>query len=229
MSTSAKSGVLRWALTAAVLAWAAASAAAQGLWQQKPPEQWTIDDALEVLQNSDWAHEEDVLVRHWPEAWATQDLSPMERVDVGVFGAWASYLVRWESARPVVQAFDRLEELGATTSADYQGPPAQLPDGEYVVTVKATRLPPSGLDPLEEADEGDLLLLARLKTRQTTMKPDRVQRTGMGANAAVHFYFPRASNGNPLLGSGTEEVEFGLKLEGFDLKSKFILKPGGRL
>lgn len=225
MRNSSPTGLARLLAGAVVLlATAAVPAHSQSFWETKPASEWTLDEALEVLQDSDWAHEEDVLVTRWRGA-MTEQMTPMERVQQRVFGSWASYLIRWESAKPVQQAFDRLVGLGAPTSAEFQAPAPELPGDHYVVTVKGTRLPATGYDVLQRMKGGELLLVAELRTRRGVVKPARVVRSGVGAAAALHFYFPQELDGEPLLGLDVEEVEFRVKFEGFDLHSKLRVQP----
>jgi hypothetical protein len=203
--------------TVPLLVWllaAVAGLAAQEFWDKKPPAEWTVEEALKVVRDSDWAHVENVLLpfgnynRPDPPRWR------------GLFGNWASYLVRWESASVVVQAFARLEELGQNTSAQFQAPAPRLPADLYVITVKTTRLPRYGFDVLRWLSEEQLLRQTRLRTSRGDASPVLVERSGMGAAAAVHFYFPRTLNDKPVL-RPREQVEFRLEMNRFRLKSKF--------
>lgn len=206
------------------------------VWKEKPASEWTAEEALEVLTDSPWAHREFVgFVLPLRRAGSrggrgggreSTGAGPPPLFPPGGFGdnvGSAVYLVRWESAGPVADAFARLEELGEQVSARFQSPPPVLPDDRYVITVKTTR-PPRGVpDPLARADAGELLENARLKTRPGSYAPLEVARSGMGASAAVHFFFPRTVEGQPLFERG--QVEFRYQGGRFTLKSKFRLEP----
>ena len=217
-----------------------APVAGEDLWKVKAPERWTVDEALGVLQHSPWAREHDVSMpwllprkpTYAPRASLTpgrpapQDPIPAEwRRSESRFTDWARYRVRWDSARPVQDAFARLFELGEDLAAEFQSPPPSRPGDRYVITVKAVRPPQMGREPLELLGDRKLLEAARLKTRKGEVKAAEVARTGMGANAAVHFYFPRTLGGAPLVGVEGERVEFKLELRQISLKSKFRLEP----
>jgi hypothetical protein len=198
-------------------------AAGDSAWQSKSPSQWTVDDALEILRDSAWAHEENVLISRGASAFTSRGRL-RQRPSGNLFGGWASYLVRWESSRPVMQAFERLDELGEQTSALHQGRPPQHSGEYYVVTVKSIRLPRSGYDFLESLGDENLLRLARLRTVGLTVKPVRLERSGMGASAALHFYFPVSVEGQALLRRSRQEVELSVKANRFELTSKFKLE-----
>ncbi len=203
---------------------------AQDFWRRKPAEQWTLEEALALVRDSPWAHEEHVLMPH------RADVPPrerrLERPGTGPGSPypeprletsdWVSYLVRWESAGPVRQAFQRLQELGAGASATYQAQPPRVPDDRYVVTIKNTRPPESGLDPLAGIELEQWRQHARLKARRGEVAALEVEGSGVGANAAVHFFFPRTVEGAPLARQG-EKVEFRIELRRLTLKSKFEL------
>ena len=99
-------------------------------------------------------------------------------------------LVRWESAPIVVAAFRRLEEMGLRISATYQGPPPRRPSDRYVITVRTTKPPRRGPMLFEQMNDNGLKRYARLITKHGEARPSEVERSGVGGNAAVHFYFP---------------------------------------
>jgi hypothetical protein len=209
-------------LALAILATGSA-AAADKAWRTKPANEWTVDDALEVLRDSELAHEVDVLMSR-----GASPFTPDGRLRTGTprnpFGGWATYIVRWEAAKPVFQAFERLDELGQETTALYQGRPPQLPKEYYVITVKSIRLPRSGVDFIERLGEENLVRVAELSRPGLTVKPVRVERSGMGASAAIHFYFPVSVDGDALLSRNPQEVEFKVKSQRFQLNSRFKLE-----
>lgn len=221
--------------------------AAEDFWKTKPAESWTVDEALKVVQHSPWAHEEVVAnPRLMTRAGTGVTLGdtrrervpyPAPRTPSGVPRpprppepspsefVTATYLVRWESAAPVAQAFTRLEELGEHASAAFQSPPLRLPEDRYVVTVKTTEPPERGPEIFEGLNERQLRPRARLKTPRGTVAPLEVERSGLGANAAVHFFFPRIHQGAPLLRAQRETVVFRFENRRIVLTSKFRLEP----
>jgi hypothetical protein len=140
---------------------------------------------------------------------------------------WARYRVRWESARPVRDAFEQLSALGEDLGAEYQSPPPSWREDRYIVTVKAVRPPKMGREPFENIGYHKLQEAARLKTISGEVAPVEVARSGMGASAAMHFYFPRTVGRKPILETEGETVEFKLELpvRHISLKTKFRLEP----
>jgi len=214
--------------------------AGEDVWKVKPPERWTADDALKVLQDSPWAQEHEVSMP-WrlpqrstytprtpqiPGHPAPWDPIPTEwRRQEALFLDWARYRVRWESAQPVQDAFARLVELGEELGAEFQSPPSSWPQDRYVVTVKPVRPPQVGREPFELLGDRRLREAARLKTYRGEVEAVEAAHSGMGANAAVHFYFPRTDGGKPIVDPGGERVEFKLDLRHITLKAKFRLEP----
>lgn len=143
-------------------------------------------------------------------------------------GPWtfntAEYLVRWETAWPVAEAFQQLEALGEHASAQFQAPTPRRPADRYVVTVKTTRPAALGADIFAHLSEQQLREAARLKTSRGAVPPLETERSGVGANAAVHFFFPRIYQGRPLLREGNDTVEFQFVTKQFRLATKFRLE-----
>jgi hypothetical protein len=134
-----------------------------------------------------------------------------------------AFLVRWESAAPVSQAFARLEELGERPLAAFQAQAPQLPADRYVITVKLDQPGFAGFEPFAVLPARSPNLRAKLKTRRGSVAPVEVEFTGTGVSAAVHFFFPRSVDGAPLLGTGRETAEFEMHGAGFAVHSKFTL------
>ncbi len=132
-------------------------------------------------------------------------------------------LVRWESVTPVVQAFARLEQLGARSSIPFQAPPTRLPADRYVLTVKVFQPARLNVDPFAGITDDAAKQGAWLKASGGKLAPLEVERTGVGASLAIHFFFPRAQNGTPLLHAGRETVEFYFHAGSISVKSKFVL------
>ena len=135
----------------------------------------------------------------------------------------AVYLIRLESAPPVAAAFQRLKELQLESVARFQSPPPRLPEDRYVITVKITRPGESSPHLFGGLPEEALKRQARLKTPLGEVAPAEVESSGMGASAAVHFFFPRTQNGQPLASSEELRTEFRIKGQHVRLKTKFVL------
>jgi len=123
--------------------------------KQKPPAQWSHEEALRLVRHSPWAKVEAVVFR-WTVHQASYSISTGKRrcdpdtidangncmqkmkieppVDSSQHPNGAprlspstAFLVRWESAVPVNQAFARLEELGERTLGTFQAHAPRLP------------------------------------------------------------------------------------------------------
>ena len=226
---------------------------ADDFWKHKPAAQWSASEALKLVRRSPWAKLE-VVVFGEREAEAAFSVSTgtrhcdpdaidpngncmqKGRVEAPVDSSrqtdaaplikpWAGFLVRWESATPVAQAFARLEELGEGGAAAFQVPAPRLPADRYVITVKVEEPGRKTFDPFEVTPAGKPVLVATLKTRRGIVKPLEVEFTGTGATSSVHFFFPRTLDGAPLLGPRRDGAEFTLLAPGFSIHSKFTLDP----
>lgn len=228
-------------------------ARADDFWKHKPPAQWSAEEALKLVRRSPWAKLE-VVVFSEKEAEAAYSISTgtrhcdpdaidpngnctqKGRVEAPVDSSrqmdaaplikpWAGFLVRWESATPIAQAFARLEELGEREAGAFQTPTPRLPVDRYVITVKLEQPGRKTFEPFAVTPAGKPVLIATLKTRRGIVKPLEVEFTGTGATSSVHFFFPRTLDGAPLLGPGRDWAEFGLLGAGFAVHSKFTLDP----
>lgn len=240
-------------LGAALLVGAALVARADDFWKRKPPSEWTLAQALKLVQQSPWAHQEVV-----PVAVLQQEVSmtfptgtrhcdpdaidpngnclqkgrvemPLDSSQEPVAAplltpSWA-VLVRWESATPVIQAFARLQELEAKAAAEYQAHPPRLPADRYVVTVKMVQSGKQTIDPFAVGPEKKPEWRAMLKTRRGLLEAKESENSGTGAGTSIHFFFPREVDGAPLFGPGREQVEFILQGTRLTIKSKFTLDP----
>ena len=226
---------------------------ADDFWKQKPPAQWSHAEALKLVRHSPWAKVEAVVfvrgenqasysiptgTKHCdPDAIdangnCTQKLRIEPPVDSSRqpdgaprLSPSTAFLVRWESAAPVKQAFARLEELGERALAAFQAQAPRLPADRYVITVKLD--PPGfvGFEPFAVTPPGSPDLRATLKTRRGIVAPLEIEFTGTGTSSSVHFYFPRTLEGTPLLGPGIDAAEFTMRGAGFAVHSKFKLDP----
>jgi hypothetical protein len=226
---------------------------ADDFWNQKPAARWSHAEALRVVRHSPWAKVEAVVFRR-TEIQASYSISTGRRhcdtdaidqngnclqkgkVEPPVDSSQSpdgaprlspstAFLVRWESAAPVNQAFARLEELGERTLAAFLAQAPRIPADRYVITVKLDQPGFAGFEPFAATPARTPNLLATLKTRRGIVAPLEIEFSGTGASAAVHFFFPRTLDGSPLLGPGTDAAEFAMRGAGFAVYSKFKLDP----
>jgi hypothetical protein len=226
---------------------------ADDFWKQKPAAQWSHAEALRLVRHSPWAKVEAVVffrrenqasysiptgTYHCdPDAInANGECMQKLRVEPPVDSSRSpdgaprlspstAFLVRWESAVPVNQAFQRLRELGEHALAAFQAQAPRLPADRYVITVKLDQPGFAGFEPFAITPAGNPDLRATLKTRRGIVAPIEIEFTGTGTSASVHFYFPRTLDGAPLLGPGPDTVEFTMRGAGFAVESKFRLDP----
>jgi len=226
-------------------------ARADDFWKHKPPAQWSSLEALKLLRRSPWTKvavvifmrrdaEADFSVptgtRHCdPDAInANGDCMQKGRVEAPIDSSRqsdaapvitpsAAILVRWESAKPVAQAFARLQELGDHAAAEFQAPTPRLPADQFVITLKLEQPGRAGFEPFVVTTAGKPALHATLRTRQGTVSPLAVEFTGTGTNSSVHFFFPRALDGAPLLGPARDSADFNVQGAGFALHARFTL------
>jgi hypothetical protein len=145
-------------------------------------------------------------------------------------GNYPIYLVRWESAAPVTEAFHRLEELGGHAASIYLSAPPRLPADRYVVTVKlfqpaaSDKKPVSLVDPFGPLQDSKGDSRARLIVGDVAVPPAETERSGVGASEALHFYFPREAVGAPLFPPGRPaSAVFEFRGEHLSLKTRFSL------
>jgi hypothetical protein len=226
---------------------------ADDFWKQKPAAQWSHAEALKLVRHSPWAKVEAVVffrrenqasysiptgtyhcdpdaidangncmqkMRVEPPVDSSQQPDGAPRLSPST-----AFLVRWESAVPVNQAFARLEELGEHALAAFQAQAPRLPGDRYVVTVKLDQPGFAGFEPFAFTPARRPDLRATLKTRRGIVAPIEIEFTGTGTSASVHFYFPRTLDGTPLLGPGNDTAEFTMRGAGFAVYSKFRLNP----
>lgn len=226
---------------------------ADEFWKQKPAAQWSHEEALKMVRHSPWAKVEAVVFRRTeidasysiakgrkhcdPDAIdQTGKCMQKGKVEPPVdssrqpdgsprLSPSTAFLVRWESAAPVNQAFGRLEELGEHTLAAFLAQAPRIPADRYVITVKLDQPGFAGFEPFAATPARTPNLRATLKTRRGIVAPLEIEFTGTGTSAAVHFYFPRTLDGTPLLEPGTDAAEFTLHGAGFAASSKFKLDP----
>ena len=228
-------------------------ARADDFWKQKPPAQWSHAEALKLVRHSPWAKVE-VVVFLRPENQASYSILTgtkhcdsdaidpngkclqKRRVEAPVdssrqldgaprLSPSTAFLVRWESAVPVNQAFARLEELGERALAAFQAQTPRLPVDRYVITVKLEQPGFVGFEPFAVTPAGSPDLRATLKTRRGIVAPLEIEFTGTGTNSSVHFFFPRTLDRARLLGPVLDAAEFTLRGAGFAVHSKFTLEP----
>jgi hypothetical protein len=226
---------------------------ADDFWKQKPAAQWSHAEALRLVRHSPWAKVEAVVFLRRENQASYSILTGTYHCDPDTIDAngncmqkmrveppvdssrqpdgaprlspSTAFLVRWESAVPVNQAFQRLEELGERALVAFQAQAPRLPADRYVITVKLDQPGFVGFEPFAVTPAGSPDLRATLKTRRGIVAPLEIEFTGTGTSSSVHFYFPRTLDGAPLLGPGFYTAEFALRGAGFAVHSKFTLDP----
>jgi hypothetical protein len=136
-----------------------------------------------------------------------------------------AFLVRWESATPVIQAFARLTELGERSVVEFQAQAPRLALDRYAITVKVEQAGRASFEPFTVTPAAKPVLRATLKTHRGAVAPLEVEFTGTGTSSSVHFFFPRSLDGAPLLGPERDSAEFTLRGANFAVRSKFTLDP----
>jgi hypothetical protein len=199
---------------------------ADDFWKQKPPAQWSHAEALRPVRHSSWAKVEAVVFFRGENQAVTafsrarSIATPTPSIQAGTacrncesnpplilpgsrmgpprLSPSTAFLVRWESAVPVNQAFARLDELGERALAAFQAQAPRIPADRYVITVKLDQPGFVGFEPFAVTPAGSPGLRATLKTRRGTVAPLEIEFTGTGTSSSVHFYFPRTVDGAPL-------------------------------
>jgi len=220
------------------LLWVAAIAVrAEDFWKRKPPSQWTAEEALQILKDSPWARQDFVPAPPVPCDPDNYDAdgncrdsrfqvprNPQRRRKVPeVHFNVAIYLVRWDSAPQVVAAFARLEELGERASAVFRSPPPRRPADRYVITVNVVQPAKGSGDPFALREDSKEKNPVRLKTSRGTFAPLETEHSGVGANEALHFFFPRVQDGQPILDPKGDTAEFLFEGKKVSVKGKFSL------
>lgn len=218
----------------------ALAARADDFWKVKPPSQWTADEALQLLSKSPWSRQEPVATQSenctpdgYDEYGNCRDTrfqlprSPGGRrareIPDTQFNVTV-YLVRWDSAPQVVAAFARLEELGQRASAMFRSPPPRRPADRYVITLNVLQPARGAGDLLALSEDSKEIRPVRLKTSRGKFIPLETERSGVGANEALHFFFPREHDGRPILDPRGDTAEFFFEGQRTSFKCKFSLE-----
>jgi len=225
---------------------------ADDFWKHKPPSEWSRAEAVKLLRNSPWAKVEMIvfLPRADQSAYSvptgashcdpdaidangncTQKLRIEAPVDESrqldaapQISPSTTFLVIWQSEM-VTRAFRRLHELGERAVAAFYAEPPRVPADRFVITVKLEQPGRLRFSPLAVSQAGEPPLRASLKTEQGVVAPIETEFTGVGANSAVHFFFPRTLNGKALLDTDVKLAEFSLQGRGFALRTRFKVNP----
>lgn len=226
----------RWGvpLTLAAVGLLVSPAWADDFWREKPPAQWTQEEALAVLTDSPWAKEVTIwhatgrllqAVSREERSYITGHGKPklrsiVTRVQTEPERLAARYAVRWNSARIVQQAWERLRQVAPQVMVELHALPPELTPEHCVVTVRVVEPPrPPATHLFQGLPESELVERAKLQSDQKlAFKPVRVLRHGLGAGAALSFFFPRRPNLPP----HTQWAEFVFnRARGETLKAKF--------
>jgi hypothetical protein len=223
--------------TGCVLLVIALAVRADEFWKRKPPQEWTTEEALQILRNSPWARQESVAAPpvncdpddydengncRDPRFQLRRDPSRRRGIPDTQFNV-AIYLVRWDSAPEVAAAFVRLESLGERAVATFQSPPPRRPPDRYVITMNVVQPAKAAGDPFALRESTKERNLVRLKTSRGTFFPVESERSGVGANEAIHFFFPREQDGKSILDVKGDTAEFTFDGRKLSVKTKFSL------
>lgn len=228
---------LRMATGCGLLLVAVLAVRADDFWKRKPPQEWTVEEAMQVLRNSPWARQESVVAPpvtcdpdsfdengncRDPRFQMQRDPTRRRGIPDTHFNV-AIYLVRWESSPEVAAAFARLESLGERAVATFQSPPPRRPADRYVITMNVVQPAKAAGDPFAIRENTKEKNPVRLKTSRGAFSPVETERSGVGANEAIHFFFPREHDGRPLLDPRGDTAEFFFEGKRASLKCKFSL------
>ncbi len=226
-------------VTICVVLAAALAVRADDFWKRKPPQEWTAEEAVQVLRNSPWARQEAVAAMPEncdPDAYDENGncrdtrfqfpRNPGRRRGREIpdthFNV-AIYLVRWDSSPEAAAAFARLESLGERAVATFQSPPPRRPPDRYVITLNVAQPAKGAGDPFALREDHKENKPVRLKTSRGTFFPIETERSGIGANEAIHFFFPREQDGKPTLDPKGDTAEFVFEGKRATVKCKFSL------
>lgn len=224
---------------------AAIPAATDDGYLQKAPESWTEEEALNVLNDSPWAKtvkpsSQDTACGYKnpaiPGEYSEEDSERIENLEPtgpseSVKPDEAEYLVRWQSAKPMQKAVERLLALGdqwkeyGYQHGEVGGGPSDLKNSRYNtadmfgVSVILKHKAPNGesfLDYLFDVQKRafptkgtHLWACSGIKTEEG-MASARVAKAGIDSHENYSFtlWFPSSAHGKPLITKPEEKVEF---------------------
>ncbi len=214
------------------------AARADDFWKRKSPQEWSADEAVQVLRNSPWAKQESVVAEspttcdpdnydengncRDPRFRMPRDPGRRRGIPLAEFNV-AIYLVRWDSAPEVAAAFARLDSLGERAIATFQSPPPRRPVDRYVITMNVAQPAKGSSDPFALRENSKEKNPVHLKTSRGMIFPIESERSGVGANEAMHFFFPREQDGKPTLDPAGDTAEFVFEGKKLIVKTKFSL------
>jgi hypothetical protein len=192
-------------------------------WKTKKSTEWTVQEALQVLNHSPWANTESVVTgmgsmdgQSTPGGMGQKPRSQTGGDDLNT----AEYSVAWYSALPVRQAHARLASLNNRASEDELKEFLQPVTEVCNISIKGKYLKPFFEADKETAIKKTYLLVrGKEKIYATDYTPPASARSGL-----VVFHFPRSLNGTPVLNENDKEVEFGTEVGGIRVRSHFTPK-----
>jgi hypothetical protein len=192
-------------------------------WKTKKSTEWSVQEALQVLNHSPWANTESVVTgMSFMDGQSTPGgMGQKPRPQTGGDDlSTAEYSVAWYSATPVRQAHARLASLNNRASEDELKGFLQPVTEVCNISIKGNYL-----KPFFEADKEAvikktyLLVKGKEKIYATDYTPPASARAGL-----VLFHFPRSLNGAPILNENDKDVEFGTEVGGIRVRSHFTPK-----
>jgi hypothetical protein len=221
----------------AFVALVSAVLAASDPWKDKPFKEWTQDDVQKILNDSPWARPVTVAAtwrgttgsaitptigaeRGSTAPRGTNDSSAS--ADAGA-QSQAQFLVRWQSALIIREAFVRSAELRGTPEDKAEQMLAAQPE-TYAIAVAG-----EDMSPFVKADEMYLKQKTYLLVKKTKQKlqPDRVelrrQPNGQRILNVMFYFTKKAANGEAVIPADEKQLEFSCELPVTKVKTTFDL------
>jgi hypothetical protein len=234
-------GVLLCAVMPASLLWAG------GSWNAKPYTQWTLAELRQILENSPWAHSEEIFTRivrveKVPGSGTDTSSTKVRRIkgdlmnfpgnypedaglDVGARARSTIYF-QWFSALTLRQALARNMQLAGARNRQAAQQLLDWEPAEYVISVSGSAMPM-----FDEAGEESLRRQSSLEIRPSgrILLPAKVVLLREGLLLAeVRFYFPRVAEGRPSIDPAEKKAKLTCKLPAETLDTEFNLRKMNR-
>ncbi|HEV1996119.1 MAG TPA: hypothetical protein VGR03_17430 [Candidatus Acidoferrum sp.] len=197
-------------------------------WKQKAPKEWNDDDLRQILYNSPWAKEVDIVEQDAGRMAVVGGLSGHMGGSVPMPTAATSalrFIVRWASAQTTRRALVYAATRSGSMNAEDAEKSLEVPIEDYVVAVLGP-----GLSALQKFDEAALMKMAYLKPKKANEKlaPTKVvfEREADGKTVyAILFHFSKKlGNGDPTIAAGEKGMEFVCKTPGANIQTKFEME-----
>jgi hypothetical protein len=211
-------------------------------WKDKPYTRWTVAEVYKVLENSPWVHSDKVFtsVKYFEAEDSSDRLrqkkgSPIRRVEgdlrnppdepwsEGVLDTRQSlFYFEWSSSLTVRQAIVRQMQLANREDAQALQQLLGWQPAQYVISVYG-----SAMSLFAESTEEGLRLNTSLELNPggKRVSPAKVEFLRQWARlAAVRFYFPRETEGQPTIVPQGKKARFRCNLQGITIGAEFDLR-----